>query len=94
MKDEIETKDGNLKVGDKAERVRKELKRMKVVNNRENVWKDGVVDTNYIARERESRYRRWRNYMERNGYKRSDSRQGYWRNVAVQLLQRYVKDLF
>ena len=63
-----------------------------MVDNREKVWKDGVVVTHYIARERVSRYGGWRNYIERNGCKRSDSRQGYWRNGAVQSLQRYVKD--
>ena len=51
-----------------------------------------MVDTHYIARERENRYGRLRNEMERNGYKRSNSRQGYWRNRAVQLAQRYAKD--
>ena len=85
-------KDGNPKVEDGEERIRKELKRMKVVISRENVLKDGVIETHYIAREWESRYGRWRNYMERNGYKRSDSRKGYWRNGAAQSLQRYVKD--
>ena len=30
--------------------------------------------------------------MERKGLKRSDSRQGYWRNGAAQSSQRYVKD--
>ena len=65
---------------------------MKVVNNRENVWKNGVMETNYVARERESRYGRWRNDMERNGYKRSYSRLRYCRNGAVQSALRYVKD--
>ena len=30
--------------------------------------------------------------MERNGYRRSDSRRGYWRNGAAPLAMRYVRD--
>ena len=44
LKDEIETKEGKPKVIDSAERVQRELKRMKVVNNRENIF-DKMVDT-------------------------------------------------
>ena len=38
LKDEIKTKEGTPKYADSAERVQKELKRMKIVNNRENIW--------------------------------------------------------
>ena len=37
LKDEIETKEGRPKVADSAEIVQRELKRMKIVNNRENI---------------------------------------------------------
>ena len=37
LKDEIETKEEKSKVVDPAERVQKELKRMKIVNNRESM---------------------------------------------------------
>ena len=30
--------------------------------------------------------------MEKNGYKRSDSRNGYWKNGAAASVNRYVKD--
>merc|ERR1711867_109801 len=36
LKDEIETKEGKPKFADSSERVQKELRRMKVVNDREN----------------------------------------------------------
>ena len=42
--------------------------------------------------ERESRYGRWKNEMERNEYRRSDSRNGFWRNGAAVSSQRYVRD--
>ena len=61
---------------------------MKIVNNREDLWKDKVTDTHYVNREREnmdreSRYGKWKNEMEHNGYKRLDSRNGFWRNGAA-----------
>ena len=64
---------------------------MKVVNNREDVLKEKMVDTHYIGRDWESIYGKWRNEIERTGYKRSDLRQGCWRNGAAPLAQRYVK---
>ena len=58
LKDEIEMKEGKPKVENPAERVQKELKRMKIVNNRESLWNEKVTDTHYVNRERESRYGR------------------------------------
>ena len=49
------------------------------MNNRENIWKDKVTDTHFV-RERESRYGKWKNHLEKNGYKRSNSRNGFWKN--------------
>ena len=57
LKDEIETREGKPMFADSAERVQKELKRMKVVNNRENIWVVKVTDTHFVKeRERKSRY--------------------------------------
>ena len=53
LKDEIETKEGKPKVADSAEIVQKELKRMNIVNNRENIWDVKLTDTHFV-RERES----------------------------------------
>ena len=89
LKDEIETKEGKSKVRDSAERVQKELRRMKVINNRENVF-DKPVDTHFVRDN--SRYGKWKSQMENNGYRRSDSRKGYWRNGAAASNQRYVRD--
>jgi len=88
-KDEIETKEGKSKVKNSAERVQKELRRMKVINNREKVF-DKTIETHYVRDN--SRYGKWKSQMERNGYKRSDSRRGFWRNGAAASNQRYIKD--
>ena len=48
LKDEIETKKGNPKVADSAEIVQKELKRMKIVNKRENIWDVKLTDTHFV----------------------------------------------
>merc|ERR1712002_653612 len=91
LKDEIETKEGTPKYIDSDERVQKELRRMKIVNNRENIWDVKLTDTHFV-RERESRYGNWKNKMEKNGYRRSDSRKGYWKNGTAASVNRYVKD--
>ena len=44
-----------------------------------------------MNRERESRYGKWKSQMESNGYRRSNSRNGYWRNGNAPSLQIYVK---
>ena len=43
-------------------------------------------------RERESIYGKWKNLKEKNGYKRSNSRNVYWKNGAAASVNRYVKD--
>merc|ERR1712243_246654 len=90
LKDEIETKEGKPKYIDSAERVQKELKIMKIVNNRENIWDVKLTDTHFV-RERESRYGKWKNQMEKNEYKRTNSRNGYLKNGAAASENRYVK---
>ena len=72
LKDEIEIKEGKPKVENPAEKVQKELKRMKIVNNRENLWKEKVTDTYYVNRGKESIYGKSKSQMESNGYKRSN----------------------
>ena len=61
LKDDIETKEGNPKVGDATENIWKELKRLKVVDNRDNVWNCTKHNTHYTqqSEERFSRYGKW-----------------------------------
>ena len=47
---------------------------------------------NYV--QRNSRYRRRKKYMKKNGFRRSDSKRGYWRNGNAPLGQSYVKKRF
>ena len=58
LKDEIETKEGKSKVRDSADRVQKELKRMKVLNNRENVF-DKPVDTHFVLCKMYVKHSQW-----------------------------------
>ena len=74
LKDEMETKEGRPRVGNVVENLRKELRRMHVLDNREDMWKAKAHSMHYV--ERDSRYGRWRKDMERNGYRRWDSRRG------------------
>ena len=60
---------------------------MKIVNNRTNIWDVKLPDTNFV-RERESGYGKCKNLMEKNGYRRSNSRNGFWKNGAAALAQR------
>merc|ERR1712041_34040 len=89
LKDEIETKEEKSKVINSAERVQKELRRMKVINNREEVF-DKSIDTHFVRDN--SRYGKWKSQMEKNGYRRSDSRKSFWRNGAAESSQRYIRD--
>merc|ERR1711867_33816 len=87
--DEIETKEGKSGVTNSAEIVEKELRRMKVINNIEKVF-DKTINTHFVRDN--SRYGKWKSQMERNGYRRSDSRKGFWRNGAAASSQRYIRD--
>ena len=63
---------------------------MKSINNRENIWDVKLTDTHFV-RERESRYGKQKNQMKINGYRRSNSRNGYWKNgVAVLVISKQV----
>merc|ERR1711881_450915 len=79
------TKDGKSGETNSAEIVQEELRRMKVINNREK-----TIDTHFVRDN--SRYGKWKSQMERNGYRRSYSRKGFWRNGAAASGQRYLKD--
>ena len=50
LKDEMETKEGRPKIGNVAENVRKELRRMRVLDNREDMWKSTTHNTHYVQR--------------------------------------------
>ena len=47
-KDGIETREGKPSVIDSSDKVQRELRRMKVVNNRDNVFDDKPVDMHFV----------------------------------------------
>ena len=48
LKDEIETKDNKPKVTNSVDVVQNEIKRMKIVNNRESLWEDKGLSIYYV----------------------------------------------
>ena len=74
----MENKHGEPRA-DVTERMRKELRKIKVIDNREEVFGAGSKEynTHYVNNEeRKSRYTNWRNNMENKGYYRSNSKPG------------------
>ena len=50
LKDEIETKVGDRKVGNFSENTWKKLRRLKMIDNREEIWKKNKgIKTNYVS---------------------------------------------
>ena len=75
-----------------AERMRKELRRLKVINNKEDMWnRSKEYKTNQVS-DRRSRYNNWRKYLETNGYKHSEFTRGCWKNGNTPKSLNYVKD--
>ena len=83
LRDILEDADGNPKEGNILDMMKKELKRMKVAENREEPFKKGIA-TNYLA---EDTYYVWnaednrsrRDNWKQTRYVRSDSKPGYLR---------------
>ena len=75
LKDVMEDNDGKPRVGDIPEYIKKELVKIKVANNREDVFTaNSEYRTNYVRNEdNKSRYKNWKNSLESNGYVRSRS---------------------
>ena len=72
LKDLLEDVDGNPKAGDTMEDMKKELKRLKVAENREEPFMKETKT--YYTRTEESRshYNNWKNNLKSDGYKRSE----------------------
>ena len=100
LKEQFETKERGPNSGDAVENMRKVLKRLNIVDNREEIWKGKEhIRQNTIHNvqngDYRSRYKRWQRYMNMRGYKRSDSRPEFWRNSArSQTSQCFIKDRF
>ena len=89
----MEDADGNPKAGDTLELMKKELKRMKVVENREEPFKKGIAtnyvdeDTYYVRNGDDNRSRK--DNWKREKYVRSESKPGYLRTASR---GNYVRD--
>ena len=92
LRDILEDADGNPRAGEILELMKKELKRMKVVENREEPFKKGIAtnyleDIHYVRNADDNRSRR--DNWKRDKYVRSDSRPGYLRTASR---GNYVRD--
>ena len=79
---QFETREGSPKVGNAVEHMRKELKRLKIMNYLAEIWKDIGVTIHYVqnnGRDNRSRCPKWQRDMANRGYRRSDSRPGFRR---------------
>ena len=69
LKDILEDQDGKPKGGDTTEQMKKELKRLKIVDNREEPFAKETI-TNYVRNEDErSRYDGWRKKLRSEGFR-------------------------
>ena len=87
LNDILQDTDGNLKPGDTMEGMKKELKRLKIVENREETFamKTEVTGAFYVrdennrnCQENRSRYDTWRKNIKNEGYKRSGTNPQYF----------------
>ena len=81
--------DGNPKVGDTMEDMKKELKRLKVAENQEEPFKKETKTFYTRNEDSRSRYNNWKNSLEKDGYKRSESNPNYFRTASK---RRWIRD--
>ena len=91
LKDILEDTEGNPKAGETTEAIKKELKRLKIVENREEPFAVKKEETRaYYTRnesnqnryDNRSRYDTWRKNIKNDGYKRSETNPQYFRTAS------------
>ena len=89
----MEDENGEPRAGDVTENMKKELRKIKVIDNREEVFpRNKEYSTHYMRRQEDrSRYNNWRNSLEKQGYYCSMSKPGYRKNDRATSKHRYVK---
>ena len=89
LRDVIEDVNVNPKAGDTLEMMKKELRKMKVVENREELFKK--ESKTYFVRDENnrSRYNDWRRDLNARGYVRSDSHPNFFRTYSK---NNYLRD--
>ena len=84
LKDILEDADGNPKPGNTMEAMKKELKKLKVAENREEPFAKETktfYTKNEENRSRYDRYENWKNNLKSNGYKRSESNPRFFKTA-------------
>ena len=82
LKDILEDKDGKPKPGDTTEQMKKELKRLKIVDHRDEPFANKDTITHYVRNDDRSPYDNWRNQIQSEGFRRSDSNPKYFRTAS------------
>ena len=76
LKDAMEDENGEPREGDVTENMKKELRKIKVIDNRDEVFPGNKeYSTHYVRRQEDrSRYNNWRNSLDKQGYYGSKSK--------------------
>ena len=78
-KDILEDQDGKPKAGDTTEQMKRELKRLKIVDHRDEPFANRDTTTHYVRDDDRSRYDNWRNKIQSEGFRRSESNPKFFR---------------
>ena len=89
LKDILEDVDGNPKVGNMMEEMKKELKKLKVAANREEPFPKETKTFYAQTEENRSRYNNWKNNLKNDGYKRSESNPKFFRTASK---RKWIRD--
>ena len=83
LKDILEDPEGNPRDGDTTEVMKRELKRLKIIDHREEPFANKDTLTNYVRNdENRSRYDDWRKKIRSEGYRRSESNPKFFRTAS------------
>ena len=89
IKDILEDVEGNPKDGNTMEAMKKELKRLKIAENREEPFAKETKTFYAKTEENRSRYNNWKNNLKSDGYRRSESNPKYFRTASK---RKWIRD--
>ena len=89
LKDLLEDVDGNPRAGETMENMKKELKRLKVIENREEPFNKETQAFYTRTDDTRSRYDSWRRNLKSDGFRRSDSNPMFFRTASK---NRWIRD--
>merc|ERR1712030_48163 len=88
LKDILEDQDGKPRPGDTTEQMKRELKRLKIVNHRDEPFTNRDTTTHYMRDDDRSQYNNWRNKIQSEGFRRSESNPQFFRTASRGRYQR------